>query len=87
MQQKEEQKAVLERIREEDLIRERIDEQGNRWCKVYFGGGSHFRNWLEQFKELGEVQVEEVDPSGFKCFEESGEKLYRVWLKIDSKEE
>jgi len=27
--------------------------------------------------------VEEVDPNGFKCFEESGEKLYRIWVKVD----
>ena len=25
--------------------------------------------------------VEEVDSRGFKCFEEGGEKLCRVWLK------
>jgi hypothetical protein len=47
------------------------------------GGGQHCRNWLEQFKQLGEVQVEEVDSKGFKCFEEGGEKLCRVWLKMD----
>lgn len=77
------EKIVQERIAEEDLIIERVDEEGNRWRKVYFGGGEHFRHWLEQFKELGEVQVEEVDPKGFKCFEEGGEKLCRVWLKMD----
>jgi len=47
------------------------------------GGGQHCRNWLEQFKQLGGVQVEEVDSKGFKCFEEGGEKLCRVWLKMD----
>ena len=45
--------------------------------------GEHCRHWLEQFKELGEVQVEDVDPRGFKCFEEGREKLCRVWLKMD----
>ncbi len=74
---------IEQSMAEEDLVDERIDEQGNRWRKVYFGGGEHCRNWVEQFKELGEVHIEEVDPRGYKCFEESGEPLYRVWLKIE----
>ncbi|MBN2059788.1 MAG: hypothetical protein JW882_05160 [Deltaproteobacteria bacterium] len=77
------EKTVQERMAEEDLVRERVDEMGNRWQKVYFGGGEHCNNWLKQFKELGEVQVEEVDSRGFKCFDEGGEKLCRVWFKID----
>lgn len=76
-------KTVQERIAEEDLIQERVDAQGNRWRKIYFGGGEHLRNWLEQFKELGEVVVEDVDSTGFRCFEETGENLHRVWLKMD----
>ena len=75
-------KTIEKRMREEELIRERIDKDGNHWKKVYFGGGEHFRNWLDQSKELGEVMVEEVDCTGYKCFEETGEKLYRIWLKI-----
>ena len=67
---------------EEERVREKVDEQGNRWVKVYFGGGQHFRNWLEQCQELGEVQVEEVSPQGFRCYEDGGEKLYRIWLKV-----
>jgi len=43
-----EEETVTERIAQEELIRERIDEKGNKWRKVYFGGGEHFRNWLEQ---------------------------------------
>jgi hypothetical protein len=70
-----------ERLAQEELVRERTDAQGNKWRKVYFGGGKHFQNWLEQCRELGEVEVEEVDSTGFKCFEESGEKLYRIWMK------
>ena len=70
-----------ERLAQEELVREKVDEQGNRWRKVYFGGGAHFKNWLEQCRELGEVEVEEVDATGFRCFEESGEKLYRIWMK------
>ena len=70
-----------ERLAREELVRERVDREGNRWRKVYFGGGAHFRNWLEQCRELGEVEVEEVDSKGFKCFEEGGEKLYRIWMR------
>lgn len=75
--------TIQERIAEEELVQERIDEVGNRWRKVYFGGGEHFKNWLAQCRELGEVMVEEVDSRGYKCFEEGGEKLYRIWMKID----
>ena len=38
-------KTIQERMAEEDLVREKIDENGNKWRKVYFGGGEHFRNW------------------------------------------
>jgi hypothetical protein len=75
------EEAEREKLAREDLVRDKVDEEGNRWRKVYFGGGAHFRNWLEQCRELGEVEVEEVDSKGFKCFEEGGEKLYRIWMK------
>jgi hypothetical protein len=64
---------------------EKTDTSGNRWRKVYTGGGSHFRHWLEQFKEVyGEenLVVEEDDPSGYKCFEQSGEPMLSIWLKV-----
>ena len=77
------EKTIQERMAEEDQVREKVDGKGVRWKKVYFGGGAHFRNWLEQCKELGEVMVEEIDSAGFKCFEEGGEKLYRIWMKKD----
>ena len=76
-----EEDTIRERMAQEELVQERIDEKGNKWRKVYFGGGAHFRNWLDQCKELGEVEVEEVDPRGFKCYEEAGEKLYRIWVR------
>jgi hypothetical protein len=76
-----EESRERERLAQEELVKEKIDAQGNKWRKVYFGGGAHFRNWLEQCRELGEVEVEEVDSKGFKCFEESGEKMYRIWMK------
>jgi len=73
-----------ERMAVEDLVRERVDGEGNIWRKVYFGGGAHFRNWLDQTIELcgkENVEVEEIDSRGFKCFEEGGEKMYRIWVK------
>ena len=75
------EKTVRERMDQEDLVQEWVDEEGNKWRKIYFGGGEHCRHWLEQFKEMGDVRVEEVDSRGFECFEEGGEKLCRVWLK------
>ena len=80
------------RIAEEEKVREKVDEEGNRWRKVYFGGGEHFRNWLSQCIELrgeGNIEIEEVDSRGFRCFEESGEKMYRIWDregKLEQKE-
>ncbi len=73
-----------ERMAEEERIREKTDKDGNKWTKVYSGGGDHFRNWLNQTLELREendVQVEEVDSRGFQCYEQSGEKMYRIWVK------
>ena len=75
------------RIEAEELVRERTDDEGNVWRKVYFGGGTHFKNWLEQTIELcgkENVEVEEADPSGLKCFEEGGEKVYRIWVRESS---
>ena len=83
-EQAQHESLIRQRMAEEETIRERIDENGNRWTKVYFGGGAHLRNWLSQFVELkGEenVQLEEIDSRGFQCFEESGEKMCRIWIK------
>jgi len=77
-------KTVRQRMAEEEMIREKVDENGNRWIKAYFGGGAHFRNWLSQFVELKgkeNVKVEEADSRGFQCYEESGENMYRIWVK------
>ncbi len=80
-------KKPQERMAEEELIQERRDARGNRWRKVYFGGGEHFQNWLSQCREFGEVMVEEVDSQGFRCFDEGGEKLYRIWMKVGPRRE
>lgn len=47
-------------------------------------GQAHFRSWLSQFVELkGEenVRSEETDSTGFQCYEESGGKIYRIWVR------
>jgi hypothetical protein len=75
---------IRQRMAEEENVREKVDKDGTRWTKVYFGGGAHFKNWLSQFVELrGEenVKVEEADSIGFRCYEESGEKMYRIWIR------
>ena len=89
-EQVDEKNPIRKRIAEEETIRERVDKNGNRWTKVYFGGGAHFRNWLTQFIELkGEenIKAEEADSKGFQCYEESGEKTYRIWVKDNSVEQ
>ena len=76
--------TIGQRMAEEEKVLERTDEKGGKWRKVYFGGGAHFRNWLNQLLELwGEdrVEVEEADSTGFQCYEEGGEKMYRIWVK------
>ena len=70
-----------QKMAQEELVRQKTDENGVTWRKVYFGGGEHFKNWLAQAKELGEVQVEEVSSEGLECFEKSDEKLFRIWVK------
>lgn len=79
--------AEKEKIREimarEEAIIERIDKNGEKWAKKYFGGGAHFLNWLEQYKEIyGEqnVEIEEIVSTGFSCFEKGNEKMYRIWV-------
>ncbi len=72
------------RIQEEQMVKERYDENGNRWQKLYFGGGAHLQNWLQQCIEIyGEknIELESLDSKGFRCFEESGEQIYRIWAR------
>jgi hypothetical protein len=81
MPQKETIQEVMAR---EEMVTERIDNNGEKWTKKYFGGGAHFLNWLEQYKEVyGEtnVEIEEIDTRGFSCFEKGNEKMYRIWVK------
>ena len=82
--QMEPENPIRQRLAEEERIQQKTDIDGNRWTKVYFGSGAHFRNWLSQFIEVkGEenVKVQEANSKGFQCYEESGEKMYRIWVR------
>jgi len=85
-----EEMTIEERIRQEEEIKEKRDEKGSRWRKIYFGGGAHFRNWLQQCEEVygaENLETEEIDSTGFKCFEEGSEKMYRIWVRVEEKEQ
>ena len=84
MELEDEVKTHQRLLDEEDKVREKVDKRGNKWKKVYFGGGPHFRNWLDQTIELRgkkNVEVEEVDIPGLSCSAEAGEKMYRIWVR------
>jgi len=84
-----EEVTIEERMRQEEQIKEKKDEEGNKWQKLYFGGGPHFRNWLEQSIEIygkENIETEEIASTGFKCFEEGGEKIYRIWARMRDEE-
>jgi hypothetical protein len=77
-------KAHQRLLDEEARIKEKVDQHGNKWRKVYFGGGPHFQNWLEQTIELcgkNSIEVEEVNIAGLSCFSDGGEAMYRIWVK------
>ena len=84
-----EETTIEQRMRREQQVREKRDGEGNTWRKLYFGGGSHFNNWLAQCKEIygeDDLEIEEIDSTGFKCFEEGGEKMYRIWGRLAKEE-
>lgn len=79
-----EESPARRRMAEEEKVQEKVDGDGTRWRKVYFGGGAHFQNWLSQFIELygdENVKTQEADSKGFQCYEQSGEKMYRIWVR------
>lgn len=79
-----EEGCLEEWMAREHALAERTDESGRKWRKAYFGGGAHFKGWLEQFREIyGEenIEIEEVAPLGLACYERSGEKTYRIWAR------
>jgi len=68
----------------ENSVIEKLDAHGVRWVKKYVGGGLHFANWLEQYREIygaDNVVVEEVAAPEFSCYRQSREKLFRIWVK------
>ncbi|MGB6872975.1 MAG: hypothetical protein WBE46_02330 [Dehalococcoidia bacterium] len=76
---------ISERMAREEKIVEKTDEKGNKWKKLYLGGEAHFRNWLSQIEEIygkENVEIEEIDSAGFKCFEEGHEEMHRIWVKV-----
>ena len=79
---------ISERIQEERLVTEKIDDKGVKWKKVYFGFGKHFQNWLDQMIEIfGEenIEIEKINTKGFKCIEDEMKEIYRIWVKEDKK--
>jgi hypothetical protein len=78
------EETIQEIMAREELVTEKTDEKGNKWIKKYVGGGAHFENWLGQYEEIygkENVEKEEINSKGFKCFERGGEKMYRIWVK------
>ncbi|MDY6910898.1 MAG: hypothetical protein SVM79_00845 [Chloroflexota bacterium] len=68
----------------EEAVEEKTDQSGTKWRKIYFGGGTHFQNWLEQSREVyGEdnLEIEEVEYEESNCFNQSGETMCRIWVK------
>ena len=46
-----------------------------------------FQKLVGPMQRVSEVMVDEVDSTGYKCFEEGGEKLYSIWVKTDAVKE
>jgi hypothetical protein len=79
-----EKETIREIMAREEMAREKIDKNGEKWTKKYLGGDAHFLNYLEQHEEVyGEenVEIEKVDSRGFGCFDKSNNKMYRIWAK------
>ena len=56
-----------------------------RWNEVGISGGSHLERMVEMYQELGfEVRLEQITPEDrecAKCYEETGETPYRVYVR------
>ena len=71
-------------MQQENAVQEKTDKNGNVWKKAYFGSGSHFKHWLEQFIEIyGEenIKIEEYPHSDLNCFGDGADTLKRIWVK------
>ena len=42
-EQLEQESLIRQRMAEEETVREKTDDDGNKWTKVYFGGGAHLK--------------------------------------------
>ena len=56
------------------------------WQEVAIDGEGHVQRMVDMYEELGfEVRLEEVKPEEVeqctKCFQETGEKIYRVYRR------
>ena len=56
------------------------------WQEVAIDGESHMRRMMDMYEELGfEVRLEEIQPEECeqctKCFQERGEKIYRIYAR------
>lgn len=72
-------------IAREEAVKEKKDESGNTWRKVYFGSGTHFENWLSQFIEVyGEnnIEIEKLNSCDLVCFDKGANEPVRIWAKI-----
>ncbi|MHA1734372.1 MAG: hypothetical protein ACTSU5_20725 [Promethearchaeota archaeon] len=73
-------------LRDEEAVQERVNGDGVKWRKVYFGTGAHFENWLAQCREIyGEenIEVEETKVEGLACFGAEGTQMKRIWVKAE----
>jgi hypothetical protein len=55
------------------------------WSEVGISGGSHLERMVEMYQELGfEVRLEQITPGDqecARCYEETGETPYRVYVR------
>ena len=59
------------------------------WQEVAVDGEKHLKRLVDMYEELGfELRLEEVKPEDLEqctqCLEESGEKIYRVYVRRKS---
>lgn len=64
--------------------KKQLEEDG--WQFVTISGGDHLKHTLDMYRELGiETRLEEVDLGScedcFKCFTDSKEVAYRIYIK------
>ncbi len=77
------EEAICTWMEQEEKVRQKIID-GIHWKKMYSGSGEHYKRWLEQYYEVygqENVMVEEAEVMGLACYQESGGKIYRIWVK------